>query len=117
MVTNRFTWLNTLFLRLKACVLYYLYYSKRKHFKNSERCFLFYLKSSLRYRDIQFYLIFFFPFHSFQVLKKKNFSKYFVLQSQERLQTSFRPLLFFIIFSIKRDWLQREKIKLTLYKK
>ena len=52
-----------------------------------------------------------------KLLKKKNFSKYFVLQSQERLQTSFRPLLFFIIFSIKRDWLQREKIKLTLYKK
>ena len=41
-------------------------------------------------------------------INKKKFSKY-VLQSKDRLVTSSRPLLFFIILFIKRDWIQRKK--------
>ena len=36
-----------------------------------------------------------------------------VLQPKETLMTSVRPLLFFIIKSIKREWVQKEKIKLN----
>ena len=39
---------------------------------------------------------------------KKDFSKH-VLQLKERLVTSYKHFLFFIILSIKRDWVQRKK--------
>ena len=47
---------------LKACVLYFLHLTKRKHFKNYEKLFLFHLKDSLHSRDINFFVIFFFLF-------------------------------------------------------
>ena len=43
---------------------------------------------------------------------KRNFSKH-VLQPKERLVTSSMPF-YFIALSLKRDWVQRKKIKVTL---
>ena len=60
---------------LKACVRYFLsnfyFFSKLYPFKNYEKCFLFHPKSSFRSRDIQFFVIFSLPFHTFQIQKDK----------------------------------------------
>ena len=37
----------------------------------TEKCFLFHLKSSFHSRDIQFFIIFSLPFHTFQIQKDK----------------------------------------------
>ena len=59
----------------KACVRYFLsnfyFFTKRYPFKNCEKCFLFHLKSSFRSRDIQFFVNFSLPFHTFQIEKGK----------------------------------------------
>ena len=43
---------------LKACILYLLYFTKRKHFKNYEKWFLFHLKISFCSKDIYFFWFF-----------------------------------------------------------
>ena len=48
---------------LKACVLYFSYFIKRKHFQNNEKLFLFHLKRSFCSLDIHFFCNFF-PFRS-----------------------------------------------------
>ena len=40
--------------------------------KNYEKCFLFHLKSSFRFRDIQIFVIFALPFHTCQIQKDKR---------------------------------------------
>ena len=64
-----------IFIPLKACVRYFLsnvyFFIKWEVFKNYEICFLFHLKSSLRSRDIQFFVNFFLPFHTFQIQNGK----------------------------------------------
>ena len=63
---------NTL---VKACVRYFLpnfdFCIKWKAFKNYEKCFLFHLKSYFHSRDIQIFVIFSLPFHTFQIQKGK----------------------------------------------
>ena len=39
--------------------------------KNYEKCFLFHLKSSFHSQDIQFFIVFSLPFHTFQIQKDK----------------------------------------------
>ena len=60
---------------LKACVCYFLsnfyFFINWLTFKNYEKCFLFYLKSSFRSRDIQIFVIFPLLFHTFQIQKGK----------------------------------------------
>ena len=55
---------------IKACVRYFL--SNFYFFcKNCEKCFLFHLKSLFRSWDIQIFVIFPLPFHTFQIQKNK----------------------------------------------
>ena len=60
---------------LKACVRYFssnfYFFTKWKPFKNCEKRFLFYLKSSFCSQDIQFFVFFSLPFHTFQIQKDK----------------------------------------------
>ena len=63
---------------IKACVLYFLsnlyFFTKWQPFKNCEKCFLFdlfNLKSFFSSRDIQIFIIFPLPFHTFQIQKNK----------------------------------------------
>ena len=60
---------------VKTCVPYFLsnfyFFTKWQLFKNYEKCFLFHLKSSFRSRDIQFFVIFSLPFHTFLIQKDK----------------------------------------------
>ena len=60
---------------IKACVCYFLsnfyFFIKLQPFKNYEKCFLFHQKSSFCSRDIQFFVIFCLPFHTFQLEKDK----------------------------------------------
>ena len=111
-----------------------LYHITNKNFQNYEKCFLLLLKSSFHYRDIQIFpcfslfkesdetgiIVTFWNclFNHYQIIKialeinqwKRNFSKH-VLQSENRLVNSCRSLLFFMILSIKRDWVQKKKKK------
>ena len=61
---------------LKACVRYFLsnfyFFTKDISLKTIKKCFLFYLKSSFRSRDIQIFVVFSLPFHSFQTQKAKS---------------------------------------------
>ena len=63
------------FFILKACVCYFLstfyFFTKWQLFKNYEKCFLFLLKCSFLSRDIQIFVIFPLPFHTFQIKKDK----------------------------------------------
>ena len=57
----------------KARVLHFLsnFFSPNDSPSKTEKCFLFYLKSSFRSRDIQIFKIFPLPFHTFQIQKNK----------------------------------------------
>ena len=59
----------------KACAHYFLpnfyFFIKWLAFKNYEKCFLFHIKSSFHSRDIQIFVIFSLPFHTFQTQKGK----------------------------------------------
>ena len=58
----------------KACVHYFLSFffpTRWQPFKNYEKCLLLHLKSSFRSQDIQIFLIFSLPFHTFQTQKDK----------------------------------------------
>ena len=61
--------------KVKACVRYFLsnfyFLIKWSAFKNYEKYFLFHLKTSFRSRDIQIFVIFSLPFHTFQIQKGK----------------------------------------------
>ena len=61
--------------KVKASVRYFVsnfyFLTKWKPFKNYEKCFLSHLKSSFGSRDIQFFVIFSLPFHTFQIQKDK----------------------------------------------
>ena len=63
------------FILFKACVRYFLsnfyFFTKSLPLKNYEKCFLFHLKSSFRSRDIQIFVIFSLPLHTFQIQKGK----------------------------------------------
>ena len=50
---------------LKACVLYFLHFTKQYHFKNYEKWFLINLKSSFYLQDIQFFVVFFLSLSQF----------------------------------------------------
>ena len=50
---------------------FFYFFTKKKPFKNYEKCFLFHLKSSFHSRDIQIFVIFSLPLHSFQIQKDK----------------------------------------------
>ena len=58
----------------KACVRYFLsnfdFFTKWYSLK-TEKCFLFHLKSSFHSQDIQIFVIFPLPFHTFQIQKNK----------------------------------------------
>ena len=61
---------------LKACVKTkilskFYFFTKWWSFKNCEKCFLFHLKSSFWSRDIQIFVFFPLPFHTFQIQKDK----------------------------------------------
>ena len=49
----------------------FLFFTKCYPFKNFEKCILFHLKSYFRSRDIQIFVIFPLPFHTFQIQKNK----------------------------------------------
>ena len=59
---------------IKACVCYFLlnfyFFTKWEPFKNYEKC-LFHLECSFHSWDIQMFVIFSLPFHSFQIQKGK----------------------------------------------
>ena len=71
---NRF-WHDVPLHKLKACVCYFLsnfyFFTKRWPFRNYEKCFLFHRKSYFCSRDIQIFVIFSHPFHTFQIQKGK----------------------------------------------
>ena len=60
---------------LKACVCYFLskfyIFIKWWTFKNYEKCFLFHLQSSFRSQEIQIFVIFSLPLHTFKIQKGK----------------------------------------------
>ena len=59
---------------LKACVCYFheiFIFSPNDSPSKTEKCFLFHLKSSFRSRDIQIFVVFSLPFHTFQIEKDK----------------------------------------------
>ena len=60
---------------VKACVCYFLSnfdcFTKWSPFKNYEKRFLFYLKNSFHSWDIQIFVNFSLPFHTFQIQKDK----------------------------------------------
>ena len=55
-------------LKLVSAILYqmFIFSPNDKPFKNYEKCFLFHLKSSFRSRDIQIFVFFSLPFHTFR---------------------------------------------------
>ena len=59
-----------IFMKISAIFYQIFIFSKNdSHLKT--KCFLFHLKSSSRSRDIQVFVIFSFPFHTFQIQKDK----------------------------------------------
>ena len=76
---NSLTLMLILVLMLKL-VFFFLYFTKRKHFKNYEKFFLFHLNSSFLFRDFQGFVFFALPFHSFQIQSVKwNWDNYDVV--------------------------------------
>ena len=63
----------TKILKLVSAIFYqiYIFLQNDSPLKNYEKCFLFNSKSSFRSRDIQFFVIFTLPFHTFQIQKDK----------------------------------------------
>ena len=62
------------FMMFKACVRYFLeniYFFTKWYLFKTEKCFLFHPKSFFCSRDIQIFVIFFLPFHTFQIQKNK----------------------------------------------
>ena len=61
--------------KVKACVCYFhqifIFSQNDSPSKTVKKCFLFHLKSSFRSRDIQIFVIFYLPFHTFQIQKDK----------------------------------------------
>ena len=72
----RITFDINLNLNIKACVRYFLsnfYFSLNDSpSKTMKNVFLFHRKSSFRFRDIQFFVIFSLPFYTFQIQKDKQ---------------------------------------------
>ena len=65
-----YTWSKLL--KLVPAIFYQFFiFSPNEPFKNYEKCFLFHLKSSFRSQDIQVFVIFSLPFHTFQIQKDK----------------------------------------------
>ena len=59
-------------LKLVPAIFYQIFiFSPNDSPLKTEKCFLFYLKSSFRSRDIQIFVIFSLPFHTFQIQKDK----------------------------------------------
>ena len=48
-----------------------IFFSTNDNPLKTEECFLFHLKSSIRSRDIQIFVIFYLPFQAFQIQKDK----------------------------------------------
>ena len=70
--------LNLLFvvahhLKLVSAIFYCFFYffTKWQPFKNYKKCFLFHLQGSFHSQDIQIFVIFSLPFHTFQIQKDK----------------------------------------------
>ena len=61
--------------KLKACDHYFLsnfyFFTKWQLFKSYEKCFFFHLKSSFFSQDIQIFVLFCLPFHTFLIQKGK----------------------------------------------
>ena len=58
-------------LKLVSAIFYQMFIFSSNDSKNYEKCFLFHIKSSFRSRDIQIFVIFSVPFHTFQIQKGK----------------------------------------------
>ena len=59
-------------LKLVSAIFYQIFiFSPNDSPSKTEKCFLFHLKSSFRSRDIQIFVIFSHPFHTFQIQKDK----------------------------------------------
>ena len=56
---------------IKAFLSNFYFFTKRRPFKNCEKCFLFHLKSFFRSRDIQIFVIFPLLFYTLQIQKNK----------------------------------------------
>ena len=63
----------TYILKLMSAIFYQIFISSQNdsHLKTMKNVFLFHLKSSSCSRDIQIFVIFSFPFHTFQIQKDK----------------------------------------------
>ena len=65
-----YTWSKLL--KLVSGIFYQIFiFLPNEPFKNYEKCFLFHLKSTFRSQDIQIFVIFPLPFHTFQIQKDK----------------------------------------------
>ena len=62
-----------LYLKLVPAIFYQIciFSSNHSSLKTIKNVFLFHLKSSLRFGDFQFFIIFSLPFHTFQIQKDK----------------------------------------------
>ena len=67
-----FTWLEISALKLVSGIFYQIFiFSPNYSPLKTEKCFLFHLKSSFRSWDIQIFVIFLLPFHTFRIQKGK----------------------------------------------
>ena len=60
-------------LKLVSAISYQIFIFSPNHYpsKTVKKCFLFHLKSSFRSQDIQIFVIFPLPFHTFQIQRNK----------------------------------------------